>query len=144
MSELAGILKLARFGESIEGWLRDSLRAKVFAGGVLMALVGIAYAPVWNAGFIWDDDAHLTENPCIVGPLGFWDIWTTEQARICPLTLSTFSLEYQFFGLNPRHIMSSTFRFCRERCSALACPRQVRCSLGLDGSGVVGDTSGPG
>jgi Flp pilus assembly protein TadD len=69
-----------------------------------LALIGtvfLAYIPVWWAGYVWDDNDHLTANPCIVGPLGFLDIWTTAQADISPLTQSTFWLEHAIWGLTP-------------------------------------------
>jgi len=56
---------------------------------------------VWQAGFIWDDDAVLTDNPCIVGPLGLKEIWTTSAADICPLVVTTFWLEHALWGLAP-------------------------------------------
>ncbi len=66
-----------------------------------VAAVLIAFWPALSGGFIWDDDAHVIANPCIVGPQGLWDIWTTSAARICPLVLSTFWLEYKLWGMNP-------------------------------------------
>ncbi|MGB8352417.1 MAG: tetratricopeptide repeat protein [Chthoniobacteraceae bacterium] len=69
---------------------------------MLLLLVMIAaYQQVWHAGFVWDDDAHLTANPCIVGPLGLKDIWTSAHARICPLVQTTFWLEHRMWGLDP-------------------------------------------
>jgi tetratricopeptide (TPR) repeat protein len=70
-------------------------------GLILILLVILTYTPVWQAGFIWDDDVHLTANPCIVGPLGLKDIWTTSAADICPLTLTTFWVEHALWGLGP-------------------------------------------
>jgi len=70
-------------------------------GLILVVAVILAYQPVWHAGFIWDDDDHVTANPCIVGPLGFKDIWTTSHADISPLTRSTFWLEHALWGLAP-------------------------------------------
>jgi protein O-mannosyl-transferase len=67
----------------------------------LFLLVILAYTPVWRAGFIWDDDTMLTANPCIVGPLGLKEIWTTNAADICPLTITTFWLEHGLWGLAP-------------------------------------------
>ena len=32
---------------------------------LLIAFVFIAYAQVFRAGFIWDDESHLTQNPCV-------------------------------------------------------------------------------
>jgi len=70
-------------------------------GLILILAVVLVYQPVWHAGFIWDDDNHLTANPCIVGPLGLKEIWTTSAAIICPLTLTTFWVEHALWGLNP-------------------------------------------
>ena len=72
----------------------------LFAAALVAAVV-LAYQPVWHAGFIWDDNAHLTENPCVVGPLGLKEIWTTTAARIRPLVQTTFWLEYKIWGLAP-------------------------------------------
>ena len=68
---------------------------------ILMLSVISTYAPVWKAGFVWDDETILTANPCIVGPLGLKEIWTTPAADICPLTLTTFWAEHALWGLNP-------------------------------------------
>lgn len=71
------------------------------AAGILLAIIVIAYIPAWKAGFIWDDDQHLTKNPCIVGPSSFADIWTSTQAYYYPLVLTTFWFIHQIAGLNP-------------------------------------------
>jgi tetratricopeptide (TPR) repeat protein len=70
-------------------------------GAFLILAVILAYQPVWYAGFIWDDDVYLTNNPCIVGPLGLKEIWTTAAADICPLVTTTFWVEHAFWGLAP-------------------------------------------
>ncbi len=70
-------------------------------GSILIFAVILAYGPVWHAGFIWDDDYHLTTNPCIIGPLGLKEIWTTSAARIGPLTFTTFWVEDALWGLHP-------------------------------------------
>jgi Flp pilus assembly protein TadD len=67
----------------------------------LVAAVIVVYAPVWHAGFFWDDESVLTNNPCIVGPQGPKEIWTSQQADICPLTLTTFWAENKLWGLAP-------------------------------------------
>jgi tetratricopeptide (TPR) repeat protein len=67
----------------------------------LIAFVFIAYARVFQAGFIWDDESHLTQNPCIVGPLGFKEIWTSARAVYYPLVLTTFWTVHKFVGLSP-------------------------------------------
>ena len=68
---------------------------------VLAAAVFVAYSRVWHAGFIWDDDDHLTHNPCIVGPLGFGAIWTSSKAVYYPLVLTSFWMQHALWGLNP-------------------------------------------
>ncbi|HUB67273.1 MAG TPA: tetratricopeptide repeat protein [Candidatus Methylacidiphilales bacterium] len=72
-----------------------------FWGLALVLGVILAYAPVWPAGFIWDDEGFVTGNPCITGPLGLKEIWTTSAADICPLSLTTIWLEYALWGLAP-------------------------------------------
>jgi protein O-mannosyl-transferase len=72
-----------------------------FWGAVLMLSVIVTYLPISQAGFVYDDSIILTGNPCIVGPLGLKEIWTTNAADICPLVLSTFWLEHGLWGLNP-------------------------------------------
>ncbi len=68
---------------------------------VLVFAVMAAYSPVGWAGYVWDDDAVITANPCVVGPLGLKEIWTTSAADIAPLTISTFWLEHALWGLAP-------------------------------------------
>src|SRR5438876_2499936 len=77
-------------------WQRDWLSAFL-----LIALVFVSYARVLNAGFIWDDESHLTQNPCVVGPLGLKDIWTTTRAVYYPLVLTTFWILHKAASLNP-------------------------------------------
>jgi tetratricopeptide (TPR) repeat protein len=68
---------------------------------LLIALVFISYARVFNADFIWDDESHLTRNPCIVGPLGLKEVWTSTRAVYYPLVLTTFWVLHKFVGLSP-------------------------------------------
>src|SRR5208282_5946570 len=70
-------------------------------GLILILSVILTYTPVWQTGFIWDDDIILTANPCIVGPLGLKEIWTTSAADVCPLALTTFWVEHALWGLGP-------------------------------------------
>jgi len=64
-------------------------------------LVLVAYAAVFRAGFIWDDESHLTQNPCIVGPLGLKEIWISTRAVYYPLVLTTFWAMHKLVGLLP-------------------------------------------
>jgi tetratricopeptide (TPR) repeat protein len=83
------------------GWLRDLWERGCLKGLLLVAAIIFAYQPVWHAGFIWDDDVHLTENSCIVGPLGFKGIWTSSAAVYYPLVLTSFWVQHALWGLNP-------------------------------------------
>src|SRR5438128_4762176 len=78
---------------------------------LLLLLIFLAYARVGAAGFIWDDESHLTQNPCIIGPLGLTDIWTSASAFYYPLVLTTFWVLHHFVGLNPLpyHILNVAF-----------------------------------
>ncbi len=71
------------------------------SGAILVLAVILVYSPLWWAGYIWDDDNHVTANPCIVGPLGLKEIWTTSAAQQFPLVLTTFWLEHALWGLAP-------------------------------------------
>jgi Flp pilus assembly protein TadD len=84
-------------------WERDWLFGLCLVGAVF-----IAYVRVRHAGFIWDDDSHLTQNPCVVGPLGLKEIWTSTQAVYYPLVLTSFWILHKFVGLNPApyHILN--------------------------------------
>jgi hypothetical protein len=77
-------------------------------GLILILVVILAYTPIWHAGFIWDDDVVLTANPCVIGPLGLKEIWTSSAADICPLVLTTFWIEHALWGLAPLpyHLMN--------------------------------------
>jgi tetratricopeptide (TPR) repeat protein len=90
----------------------------------LCAAVAAAYSPVRSAGFIWDDDMHLTQNPCIVGPLGLSDIWTSRAARYFPLVLTTFWAEHALWGLNP--LAFHAFNVLMHAACALALWRALR------------------
>lgn len=70
-------------------------------GLILVVAALLVYFPAWHAGFIWDDDFHLTKNPAIVGNLGFKSIWLTSAAIYYPLTLTTFWIEHALWGLSP-------------------------------------------
>lgn len=69
------------------------------AGGVLLLL--LAYGRVGSADFNWDDDAHITDNPVIVGPQGLKEIWTSAKANYFPLTMTSFWVQHALWGLAP-------------------------------------------
>ncbi|MGI8966742.1 MAG: hypothetical protein ACR2H1_11740, partial [Limisphaerales bacterium] len=75
--------------------------SSIFWGLILiLALTLLAYSPMFQAGFIWDDDDMLTENPLIKNGLG--DIWfSTKFYDYFPLTLTSFWLEWRLWRMNP-------------------------------------------
>jgi tetratricopeptide (TPR) repeat protein len=72
-------------------------------GLFLVAVTLIAYGPAWHAGFIWDDDAYLTQNPLLTAPDGLRRIWFSfdSPSQYFPLTYTTFYMERALWGLNP-------------------------------------------
>jgi len=84
---------LKPFGLSAQVWL---------LGMVLVGAVVLAYQPAWTAGFIWDDNDYVTNNPLLSAPDGLWRIWfsTASPSQYFPLVYSTFRLEYSLWGLN--------------------------------------------
>ncbi len=69
---------------------------------VLLLVTVVAYFPVLRAGFIWDDDYHLTANPAMTARHGLKLIWTSlAVGRSYPLTLTTFWFEHRLWGMHP-------------------------------------------
>jgi len=86
-----------------ETWKRTS----VGIAAIILFIVA-AHSPALHAGFIWDDADHLTQNPCVIGPLGFKEIWTTPRAIYYPMVLTVFWALHKFIGLNsfPYHLLN--------------------------------------
>lgn len=66
----------------------------------LLALTLGAYAPALSAGWIWDDDNHVTRNVVLRSLTGLNWIWTRPGAstgQYYPLTHTTFWIEYQLW-----------------------------------------------
>src|SRR5580658_7975080 len=77
-----------------------SLRAVGWALLLAVAVI-VVYQPVWSAGFVWDDQVYLLNNPNLFGLAGLKNIWTTTAADISPLTFTTFWIEHALWGLAP-------------------------------------------
>lgn len=72
-------------------------------GAFLVAATFIAYKPVWNAGYIWDDDFYVTENKLLAAPDGLKRMWFSiddVRSQYFPLTYTALRIEYSFWGLN--------------------------------------------
>ncbi|MDD9932104.1 MAG: tetratricopeptide repeat protein [Myxococcales bacterium] len=82
---------------------------------LLLGVALLVYQPMWSAGFIWDDDAHITP-PQLRSLQGLARIWfepgTTQQYY--PLTESLFWLQYRLWGEAPLgyHITNILLHVC--------------------------------
>src|ERR1051326_740639 len=72
-------------------------------GVLLVVATVVAYQPAWRAGFIWDDDAYVTQNPLLTASDGLQRIWfsTDSPSQYFPLVYTTFRVEHALWGLNP-------------------------------------------
>ena len=58
----------------------SALKRTWLIGALLVAATVVAYLPVWRAGFIWDDDTFLLQNPLIQRPDGLFRLWFSTAA----------------------------------------------------------------
>ena len=77
--------------------------APLLAIGAVLLLLAVAYAPTRHAGFIWDDDRYVTENPTLRSVEGLGRIWLdpSSNPQYYPLVHTSFWIEYQLAGLDP-------------------------------------------
>src|SRR5208283_2316623 len=89
-------------GNVIGGWKVPRLPQFWFLTVGFLAIAFFVYQPAWHAGFIWDDDDHLTANPAMTAPHGLKMIWSSlATSRYYPLTLTTFWVQRQLWELDP-------------------------------------------
>ncbi len=74
------------------------------------------YQPVWHAGFIWDDDRYVTNNPLLSAPDGLWRIWFSLDApsQYFPLSYTLLRIGHFLWGLNPAgfHWLNIVLHIC--------------------------------
>lgn len=81
-----------------------SPNGRVVLGTVALLLAVLAaYYPAIGNGYVWDDDAYLTNNPLITAPDGLRRIWFSldSPSQYFPLVYTTFRAEHALWGLNP-------------------------------------------
>jgi len=86
--------------------IKDSKRSSRllwFWGALLVLMTVAAYLPAFDAGYIWDDDFYVTENPLLTAPDGLGRIWfsTDSPSQYFPLVYTTFRIEHSLWGLEP-------------------------------------------
>ena len=69
----------------------------------LLLVTLVAYLPALRAGFIWDDDAYVTENTTLESLDGLRRIWFEIGAtdQYYPLVFTSFWIEHHLWGENP-------------------------------------------
>ena len=79
-------------------WLRTGLQ-----GGIIILVTVLAYSPALRGGFVWDDDAYVTENQTLRSAEGLRRIWFEFGAtpQYYPLVFTTFWTEYHLWRLDP-------------------------------------------
>ena len=55
-------------------------KSGIALGLALVAAVVLSFLPALEAGFIWNDDTYVTENPALDGLSGLGRIWTDPAA----------------------------------------------------------------
>jgi hypothetical protein len=70
-------------------------RKPLCLAALLALLVILTYYPVFKAGYIWDDDAYVTQNANLRTAQGLKRIWLEPKAspQYYPLVFSTFWVE---------------------------------------------------
>jgi tetratricopeptide (TPR) repeat protein len=84
--------------------LMQSTWFRMLAGLTLAAITFAAYIPAVGAGFIWDDDIWVTDNPLLSAPDGLRRIWfsTDSPSQYFPMVYTSFRFEYALWQLNPK------------------------------------------
>jgi len=71
----------------------------ILEGLLILGATLLAYQPAWRAGFVWDDDAHLTR-PALQSLHGLVRIWSDPGAtqQYYPVLYSAFWVEHRLWG----------------------------------------------
>src|SRR5260370_31689833 len=81
-------------------------------GSLLVVGVFIAYQPAWHAGFIWDDDTYVTNNPLLTAGGEAQRIFFSSHTRTAFLPLVLPPLPPQASLLGPRPLRCQPVTVC--------------------------------
>jgi len=97
------MLQMLKSPGSMAEFPRSSRNRVWLLGLLLVAATLLAYQPAWQAGFIWDDDEYVTNNPLLTAPDGLKRIWFSldSPSQYFPLTYTVFRIEHSFWGFKP-------------------------------------------
>ncbi len=74
-------------------------RPRLFLGVCLVLAAVLCYIPAMGAGFVWDDDLLVTENPLVKGADSLPYVWASAASPdYTPLTTTAFWLEWRLWG----------------------------------------------
>ena len=77
-------------------------RAAFLAAAALLAAAVLAYLPALDAGWIWDDDSYVLENPVVQRPDGILHAWVPGSTpQWYPLVFASFWVQHAVHGLEP-------------------------------------------
>ena len=96
----------------------------------------VAYFPVSQCHYIWDDDNYVTENATLRSLEGLKEIWLKPGAvpQYYPLVHSTFWIEYQIWKLNPLgYHFVNVFLHATAACLLFL----LLLKLGIPGAGMI-------
>src|ERR1041384_5172488 len=70
---------------------------------LMVGLIVLTYLPVTRAGFVWDDDSHITENRELRTLGGLRDLWLQPGVTMqyYPLTFTAWWAGFHLWGLDP-------------------------------------------
>ncbi|HVX85108.1 MAG TPA: hypothetical protein VH253_09850 [Phycisphaerae bacterium] len=70
---------------------------------IILLLTLATYLPALRAGYIWDDDSYLTDNPTLLQPDALRRIWFSpdDSPQYYPMVFTTLYLEKSLWGLRP-------------------------------------------
>jgi len=83
--------------------MKNAWRSLSLGTGLIVLLTVLAYLPTLRCGFVWDDEAYVTENQALRSLEGLGRIWTQPGMgqQYYPLTFTGFWMQYHLWGLRP-------------------------------------------